>query len=93
MADVKAKVTTELGQVIGYFVNPKVENLCQLDYEISGAFVDEAGAVIDKVEFNPEVLPFNIDLSELGLAGLKGLEKGYVQRGRQPVHMTAVCRK
>lgn len=90
MSDVKAKVSTKLGQTIGYFVNPKVENLCEKDYEISGKFVDEAGNPYEKVEFNPEVLPYLIDLSEMPSLGIKALESGYVQRGRQPVVMTAV---
>lgn len=90
MSDVKARVSTGLGQTIGYFVNPKVENLCEKDYEISGTFVDESGKAYEKVEFNPEVLPYQIDISGIPSLGIKTLANGYVQRGRQPVVMTAV---
>lgn len=90
MADVKARVSTSHGQTIGFFVNPKVENLCEQDYEISGLFVDESGQAYQKVEFNPQVLPYFVDLSEMNLKGLNTLANGYVQRGRQPVRMTAV---
>lgn len=90
MSEVKALVTTVLGQTIGYFLSPKVENLCDLDYEISGTFVDEEGRAYEKIEFNPEVLPYVVDLSELGSLGFAKLEKTYVQRGRQPVRMTGV---
>lgn len=90
MGDVKARVSTQLGQTIGYFVNPTIENLCEKDYEISGQFVDESGQVYEKVEFNPEVLPYTIDLSAVSGLAFKSLEKAYVQRGRQPVRMTAV---
>ncbi len=90
MSDVKAKVSTASGQLIGYFVNPAVKHLCSQDYEISGTFVDESGRAYEKVEFNPEVLPYLIDLSSISGLDLKALKKGYVQRGRQPVVMTAV---
>lgn len=89
MSDVKARVSTTLGQTIGYFVNPKIQHLCENDYEITGQFVDETGRPFEKVEFNPEVLPYVIDLSQAAFT-VKSLEKGYVQRGRQPVCMTAV---
>lgn len=90
MSDVKARVSTAQGQTIGFFINPKVENLCLNDFEISGTFVDEAGHPFDRVEFNPEVIPYIIDLSQLSLISLKCLVKAYVQRGRQPVVMTGV---
>lgn len=90
MVDVKARVSTSQGQTIGYFVNPRVENLCKQDYEVSGLFVDESGQAYQKVEFNPQVMPYFIDLSELNLKGLNLLAQGYVQRGRQPVRMSAV---
>lgn len=90
MGDVKARVSTPHGQTIGYFVNPTVENLCGQDFEIKGKFVNEEGQLYEKVEFNPQVMPYVIDLSELGMPGLKRLENGYIQRGRQPVCMTAV---
>ena len=89
MSDVKARVSTILGQTIGFYVNPKVQHLCENDYEISGKFVDENGQAFEKVEFNPEVLPYVIDLSASSL-GIRTLERAYVQRGRQPVVMTAV---
>lgn len=90
MSDVKAMVGTAEGQVIGYFVNPRVEKLCENDYEVSGILVNDEGIPFDRVEFNPEVMPYHIDLSELLMDGLSSLENGYVQRGRQPVCMTAL---
>lgn len=90
MTEKKAKVSTAVGQTIGYFVNPLVENLCEKDYEISGTFVDESGRPYEKIEFNPEVLPYIIDLSQLTELGFAQIQKAYVQRGRQPVRMTGV---
>ena len=89
MSEVKARVSTGLGQTIGYFVNPTVKHLCENDYEIRGKFVDESGNPYDKVEFNPEVLPYIVDLSNSNCE-VKNLVRAYVQKGRQPVVMTAV---
>ncbi len=90
MSDIKARVSTTLGQTIGYFVNPKVVLLCEKDFEVSGKFVDETGAPYEKVEFNPEVLPYVIDLTEIKSVGFDQIERAYVQRGRQPIVMTGV---
>lgn len=87
MSDVKARVTTSSGQLIGYFVDFKVVNLCENDYEVSGTFIDESGRNYDRIEFNPQILPYTIDLSQSNHA-VKVLSRGYVQRGRQPVVMT-----
>jgi len=90
MGDVKARVSSLHGQTIGYFINPKVEILCEKDCEISGIFVDEQGQPYDRIEFNPEVVPYVVDLSAMSLSGLPSLNKVYVQRGRQPVRMTGI---
>mgnify|MGYP003386706829 CR=1 FL=1 len=89
MSDVKARVTTMHGQLIGYFIDPVVVCLCDDDYEIRGAFVDEHGRHYDRIEFNPEVVPYNVDLSQVPGLAVKALTKGYVQRGRQPIVITA----
>lgn len=91
MSDVKARVTTINGQFIGYFVDLKLVCLCQNDFEISGTFLNESGQPYDRIEFNPEVLPYLIDLSQVPGAPHKSLRNGFVQRGRQPVVMTAVA--
>lgn len=91
MSENRVKVTTTSGQLIGYFVNPKVDNLCEGEWEISGRFVDEDGRPYEKVEFNPQAIPFLIDLTEISQYRQAGvLHNGYVQRGRQPVQMTGV---
>ncbi|MBY0356464.1 MAG: hypothetical protein K2W82_00565 [Candidatus Obscuribacterales bacterium] len=90
MSDIKIKVSTASGQVVGFLINPKVENLCDADYEISGIFVNEDGVRLDKVECNPEAVPYTLDFSPMPGLTFKQLRHGYVQRGRQPVVITAV---
>lgn len=89
MSDIKVKVSAPSGQVIGFFLNPKIENLADVDYEISGSFVDDTGRPFDKVDFNPEAIPYTLDLSQIPSLPFKQLQRGYVQHGRQPVVMTA----
>lgn len=89
MSEIKVKVSTNHGQVIGYFLDPKVEHLCAEDWQITGRFVDENGRLFEKVEFNPEAVPYQLDVSGIKTLGFEKLNTGFVQRGRQPVCMTA----
>lgn len=88
MSDVKVNIYTPTGQHIGYFLNPTVEAFAGTDYEIVGRFYDEKGQATVKLDFNPEVLPYVADLSDVKGVKHKKLSKVYLQRGRQPVRMT-----
>lgn len=85
------KVFTPGGKFVGQFVNPVVQMYPEHYYEISGEFQDEHGHPFDKVEFNPQVLPYTLDISTVKKCPHATLEGGYVQRGRQPVRMTGNC--
>lgn len=88
MSDVKVNVYTSVGAHVGYFLNPHVQAFPEGDYELSGEFFDENGDRIQKLDFNPQALPYVADLSAVnGLAHTK-IENVYVQRGRQPVRMS-----
>ncbi|HEY9677597.1 MAG TPA: hypothetical protein V6C76_06285 [Drouetiella sp.] len=88
MADVKVNIYTPSAQHVGYFLNPEIEAFPDGDYEISGRFFDDVGQPIGKMEFNPEVLPYIADLSDVAGVAHKKLVKVYLQRGRQPVRMS-----
>jgi hypothetical protein len=89
MSEIKVRVSTNNGQLIGYFISPQVEHLCGQDYEVSGTFVDENGRPYDRIEFNPEAVPYELDVSAVQGLNLQRLHHGYVHRGRQPVRMSA----
>ena len=42
-------------------------------------------------EFNPQALPYTLDLSGIKKCDHTTVASGYVQRGRQPVLITANC--
>ena len=86
------KVFTPGGKFVGQFVSPSVDMDPQHYYEISGSFVDEQGLPYDKLEFNPQVLPYTLDISTVKQCNHTTLVNGYIQRGRQPVRMTARCK-
>jgi len=88
MSNVKVNVYTPAGLYIGYFLNPKVQSYPDADYEISGQFYDDQGKLISKMEFNPQVLPYVADVSEVAGLAHRKLANVYLQRGRQPVCMT-----
>lgn len=85
------KVFTPGGKFVGQFVNPVVAMYPEHYYEISGEFVNEEGHVFEKLEFNPQVLPYTLDISTVKKCGHTTLQGGYIQRGRQPVKITASC--
>lgn len=85
------KVFTPGGKFVGQFVNPVVEMYPEHHYEITGEFQDEQGHVYEKVEFNPQVLPYTLDISGAKKCAHTTLQSGYIQRGRHPIKMTASC--
>lgn len=90
MADVKVKVYTPQGLYVGYFLNPIVQQYPESEYEISGQFFDENGQLTQKLDFNPETLPYFADMTEHVASSHVRLTRVYIQRGRQPVTMTGV---
>ena len=86
------KVFTPTGKFVGQFVNAAVDMYPDHHYEIAGDFVDEHGHPFKKVEFNPQVLPYTLDISTVKQCNHSTLQGGYIQRGRQPVKMTASCK-
>ena len=88
MTAVKVNIYTPTAQHVGYFLYPEVESFPDNDYEITGRFFDELGEPVGKMEFNPEVLPYLADLSDVKGVAHKKLVKVYLQRGRQPIRMT-----
>lgn len=91
MADVTITVYTPNGSKVGYYQNPKVEMLPEHHYQITGDFYDASGQLAGKAEFNPQVLPYNADISAVSKCSHQKLVGIYVQRGRQPVQMTGIC--
>jgi 5'(3')-deoxyribonucleotidase len=93
MPEVIVEVFTPGGIRIGKFIDPKVELVSHHNYSITGRFVDADGQVPDKIEYNPEILPYSADLSTTTYCAHKEIVKVYVHRGRQPVQMIGVCKQ
>src|SRR5262249_51317508 len=72
MADVKVNVYTPTGDAVGYFLNPVIKAYPEGDYEVTGEFFDSDGSRVDKLNFNPQALPYSADMSAVqGLAHSK----------------------
>lgn len=93
MTEAKVNIYTPQGQFVGYFLNPQVKEFQEGDYEIKGEFFDSEGLRISKIDFNPQILPYTADLSEIPDLANERIYRVYVQRGRQPVMMTGNVRK
>ena len=90
MTETIVDIYTPTGAKVGSFKNPKVEALTSDHYEITGNFFEADGKAAERVEFNPQVLPYTADVSSVTGLAHKKLVQVYVQRGRQPVQMTGV---
>lgn len=88
MSDTKVNVYTPDGRHVGFFLNPKIQVFPEGDYELSGFFFDSDGEKLDKLDFNPQALPYTADISQVQGMPHSQLQNVYVQRGRQPVRMT-----
>lgn len=88
MSDVKVNIYTPAGKHVGFFVNPKVKELQEGDYQLKGEFFDSDGSRVTKLDFNPQALPYTADLSECENVSNKKIFRVFVQRGRQPIEMS-----
>lgn len=86
------KVFTPAGKHVGQFETPGVDMDPEHHYEIWGYFTDGDGRPFEKVEFNPQVLPYVVDISPITKCKHKMLVQAYIQRGRQPVRLTGTCK-
>lgn len=91
MNDLKIAVLTPAGDTAGYFLNPTIEMILPHYYKLKGTFIDHDGGMPHRIEFNPEVLPYLIDLTGIASCHHLKLESVYVQRSRQPVEMVGKC--
>lgn len=85
------KVFTPGGRFVGQFVNATVLMYPEHHYEISGEFQDENGNRFDRIELNPQVLPYTLDISPVKKCAHTTLQGGYIQRARHPVKIIATC--
>lgn len=91
MANTIVRVYTAAGRLVGYFIDPQVDIDPEHYFQVTGKFCDEDGSPLEKVEFNPQALPYTLDLSGIKKCDHATVSRGYVQRGRQPVIITASC--
>lgn len=91
MSDLIVEVLTPEGIKVGSFKNAEVKMLSRHHYLISGHFFEATGQLAEKIEFNPQVLPYIANISQVSQCTHTRLAKVYVQRGRQPIEMIGVC--
>jgi len=91
MADVVVPIYTPSGTRVGTFKNPSVTMAPEHHYVLSGRFLEADGTPAERIEFNPQMLPYTADISAVSRCSHNKLVSVFVQRGRQPVEMTGVC--
>ncbi len=90
MSEGRISIYRTNGALIGYFRNPQVHEFSQGEYEIKGMFYGADGSLPTKLEFNPQVSPYWATLESMPNVKHQQLTNIYVQRGRQPVTISAL---
>jgi hypothetical protein len=85
MTNAKVKIFKKNGELLGYFQDPEIKAFAQGEYEICGQFLLSDGKPAQKLDFNPQALPYTADLCDLPNAADKTLSLVYVQHARQPI--------
>jgi len=75
---------------LGYFREPKISQFGNDEYEVHGVFYDPEGALTEKLEFNPQSLPYWAEIKDAAGAKHSQLTNVYIQRGRQPMTVTGL---
>jgi len=88
MSEPTIKIFSPSKQYIGYFVNPKVEFFPDQEYDFEGNFLDANGKPVEKLEYNPESLPYTAELDGMANIKDKHLHQVYIQRSRPPIKMS-----
>jgi hypothetical protein len=90
MSEQKITIYKYNGSLLGYFDQAEIKKFGQDEYGIQGTFFSPDGSVPEKIEFNPQSLPCSgIVEKDCGMDHKK-LTNVYIQRGRQPVSITAI---
>lgn len=95
MSDYRAYVFKTNGQILGYFLNPELEQLSEDQFLITGALYGPGEQLFDRAEFNPQILPYQVDVSSIPGPGsnISRIFHTYVQRARQPIEMVGFARQ
>jgi hypothetical protein len=90
MADGRINIYKKNGTLLGYFRDPKISQFGEDEYEVHGIFCDAEGVLIEKLEFNPQSVPYWGEIKDI--PGIKHLQLTniYIQRGRQPITVSAL---
>jgi hypothetical protein len=90
MSEGRVNIYKKNGVMLGYFRQPKISQFGNDEYEIQGVFYDAEGALAEKIEFNPQSLPYWAEIKDTAEVKHSQLTNVYIQRGRQPVTITGL---
>ena len=90
MAEEKLTVYTKKGEVLGYFRQPKINQYGNDEYEVEGNFYDSEGNLVERLDFNPQALPYWAEFKDAPNLSHTRLTNVYVQKGRQPIIMSGL---
>ncbi len=90
MSETTVNVYKKNGSMLGYFRGPKISQFGSDEYEVHGVFYDAEGALVEKLEFNPQSLPYWAEIKNTPDIKHSQLTNVYIQRSRQPITITGL---
>jgi len=85
MTDGIVNIYKKNGSLLGYFKDPKISQFGADEYEIAGVFHNAEGSLVNKMDFNPQSLPYWGEIKNITGINHSQLTNVYIQRGRQPI--------
>lgn len=86
----KVNIYKKNGALLGYFREPRISQFGNDEYEVHGVFYDAEGAILEKLEFNPQSLPYWAEIKDAPDIKHINLTNVFIQRGRQPITITGL---
>jgi hypothetical protein len=93
MADFRAYVFKTDGEVLGYFLDPELEQLSDKQFLIKGKLYSQDDQLMERAQFNPQTLPYQVDIASATNGSVSRLFHAYVLRAHQPVEIVGASSK
>lgn len=90
MVEGRVNIYKKNGSLVGYFRNPTINKYCDDEYEVTGVFYDPEGHLVERVEFNPQALPYWAEVKDMSGVQHHQLTNVYIQKGRQPIAISGL---
>jgi hypothetical protein len=90
MVEGRINIYRKNGSLLGYFRDPKISLYGNDEYEVKGIFHDAEGSLVERLDFNPQSVPYWAEIKDIPGSKHNQLTNVYVQSGRQPMTISGL---